>query len=240
MKKRILALLLVLMLLLTACGGSKEEVSGTIRPIETEPVAMDQPEETEATAEEKPLSMGRLEGGNYINSYAGFGCSLDSSWTYYSAEELQDMPEEVLALFEGSELAESVDVATQFTDMKAENVDALLTMNVLYQKVPMEQRLALATIDEAEYMELTLRDKDMMIEAYAQAGFDVQTMETVSINFLGEERTALKTTSIVQDVPYYTLQLFYHNLGQFTITMTLASFVEDNTESMLDLFYAVE
>ena len=78
--------------------------------------------------------MGRLEGGVYTNSYTGYGCNLDSSWTYYSAEELQDMPEAVKEAMEGSELGDSIDTLNQFTDMMAENVEALTTMNVLYQK----------------------------------------------------------------------------------------------------------
>ena len=41
----------------------------------------------------------------------------------------------------------------------------------------------------------------------------------------------------MEGVPYYTLQLFDYRLGQYSVTLTLASFVEDNTESLLDLFY---
>ena len=42
-----------------------------------------------------------------------------------------------------------------------------------------------------------------------------------------------------QGVPYYTLQLFDFALGQYSVTLTLASFVEDNTTGMLELFYPV-
>lgn len=236
MKKQFFALLLVFALLLAACGGSgssKEKVSGTIQPVETETVAVEQ-------LEEKPITLGSMEGGNYINSYAGFGCRLDSNWTFSSAEELQELPEEVWASMEGSKLAESVDVATQFMDMKADNADALLTINVVYSKLPLEERLALVGMEEAEYMEYLLGIQDILIESYAQSGMEVQNMEAVSVNFLGQERTALKTSSTIQEVPYYTLQLIYYDVGQFSVTLTLASYFEDNTESMLDLFYAVE
>ena len=65
-------------------------------------------------------------------------------------------------------------------------------------------------------------------------------MESVKVSFLGQERTALKTEYTMEGVPYYTLQLFDFDLGQYSITLTLASFVEDNTADLLDLFYAVE
>lgn len=247
MKKRYLVLVMVLALVLCACGGpAKEEVSGSIQPAATEAAAPEaevsgtvQPAETEPAATERPVSMGRLEGGVYTNSYTGYGCNLDSSWTYYSAEELQDMPEAVKEAMEGSELGDSIDTLNQFTDMMAENVEALTTMNVLYQKLSMEERLGYAMLDEAEVLELLLEEKDMMVAGYAQAGFEVESMETVTVSFLGRERTALKTSCTTQGVPYYTLQLFDFALGQYSVTLTLASFVEDNTAGMLELFYPV-
>jgi hypothetical protein len=231
MKKRCLILVLTLALLLSACGSpAKSDVSGSIRPAETVPA------ETE-----RPVSMGRLEGGIYTNSYAGFGCNLDSSWTYYSAEELQELPENTMEMFKDSELMDSVDALNYFTDMMAENVDALTTMNVLYQKLSLEERMAYAMLEEGEILEQILAEMgDEMSDAYAQAGFLVESAETVTVTFLGQERTALKTAYTMEGVPYFTLQLFDFGLGQYSITLTLASFVEDRTADMLELFYAVE
>lgn len=234
MKKRYLSLLLVLAMMLTACGGSKETVTGSIQPAATEAADSGQPAETE-----RPVSIGRMEGGTYTNSYVGYGCDLDGSWTFYSAEELQEMPQNAKDLMEGSELGDSINVLDQFTDMMAENEELLCTMNLLYQKIPVESRMVYAVMDEAEILELVLEEKDAMIEAYAQGGFDVESMETVKVTFLGQERMALKTASTTQGVPYYTLQLFDYKLGQYSTTLTLASFVEDNTASLLDLFFPV-
>lgn len=233
MKKRCLALVMVLALLLSGCGSGQPAAApqaGTVQPLETEPAV-----------EERSVSMGRLEGGIYTNTYAGFGCTLDSSWSYHSAEELQDLPENVKEMMEGSELGDSIDTLNQFTDMLAENVDAMTTMNVLYQKLSMEERLTFAVMSEAEILEQLLTQmQDSMTEAYAQAGFQVESMEAVQVTFLGQERTALKTSCMMQDVPYYTLQLFDYSLGQYAVTLTLASFLEDNTGDLLSLFYTVE
>lgn len=229
--KKFLVILLVIALMLTGCGKSQpaEEVpAGTIEQHETEPVL-----------EEKPVSMGRLEGGTYINEYAGFACDLDSSWTFMGAEELQDIPENTRKLFEGSELAEEVDTLSQFTDMLAENVDQMATINVLYQKHSMQERLAYAVLDESEILDSLLEMQDKLIEAYNQAGFEVDAMEKVTVSFLGETRVALRTSMHLEDIPYYTLQLFDYDLGRYSVTLTLASFVEDNTESLMELFYKV-
>lgn len=232
---RLLAVILAL-LLLAGCGGEPEEVGGKIEPAEDSTVPA---ETTEVPDPEKKAALGRLEGGVYTNSYTGYGCTLDESWTFYTAEELQELPENVAELLEGSELGDQNDFLQQITDMMAENVNDLTTINVLYQKLSMQERLAYMSLSEEQIMEVTLEQKDAMIEAYAQAGILVDTMKPVTVTFLGEERTALLTSSTIEDIPYYTLQLFDYHLGQYSVTLTLASYMEDNTAGLLDLFYTV-
>ena len=131
----LLAVLLATALVLAGCGN-KAHIGDSVTPIEsttgteatetkapgtdpTETTATEpDPTETEATEpeapaefegteqDEHPLSLGRLEGGIYTNTYAGFGCELDSSWTFYSAEELQDIPSSVKDAISGSELGD--------------------------------------------------------------------------------------------------------------------------------------
>lgn len=230
--KKFFVILLVIAMMLTGCGKSQlaEEVPvGTIEQHETEPVL-----------DEKPVSMGRLEGGTYINDYAGFACDLDSGWTFMGAEELQDIPANAKDIFDGTELAENIDVMNHFTDMMAENVDQLVNMNVAYQKLTMQERVAFAVLDDEQVIESVLQQKDILVEAYNQAGFEVDDMKKVMVTFLGKERAALHTSMQLENVPYYTLQLYDYNLGRYSVTLTLASFVEDNTENLLELFYEVE
>lgn len=88
---RILALILALMMVLCACGDGKENVSGTVTPA-TEGVA------------DKEMSLGRIEGGTYTNDYVGFTIELGGDWVYYSAEELQDLPENIAEAIKDTEL----------------------------------------------------------------------------------------------------------------------------------------
>lgn len=231
MKRRnlfqILAILMTLSLMLSACGTSQEEITGTVTPVTTEPT------------EEHVMSIGRIEGGTYTNNYVGFAIDLDSSWTYYSAEELQEIPENVAEKFAGSELGDTINPMTQFTDVLAENVDRMTTINVLYQKLDMQNRVAYALMGEEEILDATLEQSDMMIEAYAQAGMEVSSMEKVAVTFLGEERTGLKTVSTMEGVPYYTLQVFEYHLGEYAATITFASFIEDQTDSLVAMCYPI-
>lgn len=220
-------LVLVLAIVFTGCGGgSAADASGQVTPA------------TEATS--TPVSLGRIEGGIYTNEYVGFGCELDSEWEFYTAEELQELPENVAELLDGSELAEDSNMLAQITDMMAENVTDLVSINVLYRKLSMQERLAYLTMDEEFVIDEVLKQSDMLIDAYAQAGIAVDHLEKVTITFLGEERTAIWMSAAIEDIPYYTLQLYDYNLGNYAVTTTLASYVEDNTHNLLGLFFAVE
>lgn len=237
MKKRIFAMALIAVLLLTGCSsGRRETVEGRVEA----PRAMETPEVTESVENENPLSLGRMEGGTYVNEYVGFGCDLDDSWVFYSAEELQAMPEQVKEAVSGSELGDALDAMSQFTDVMAENVDALVNFNVLYQKLSAQEQISNAITSEEALMDGILSIQDQMVDAYAQAGIMVQSMEKKEVTFCGEKRFAILTSSTIEGVPYYTLQLFSHNLGSHSVTLTLASYMENNTEALLDLFYPVD
>ncbi len=234
MKKQI-ALLLALALLLCGCGAA-EDVGGQYQTNAPD----EQTTQAETTETENPLELGRMEGGTYTNAYAGFGCKLDSTWTFMSAEELQELPEQTKDLLEGTELEQYMENAQQITDMFAENVDLLCEMNVLLQKVSLQDRLAFAVMGEDEIIDMMLRDyKDTLVSSYAQAGMQVSEMKRIPVTFLGEEHSALYTLCTLQDVPVYIVQLFDYTRGNYSVTTTFKSYLEDNTKAIMDLFFEV-
>lgn len=264
--KKILALLLALIMVLGMLAGcsDKDDISGEITPIDEEEEVVHQDEEpeeeteapeeeteapveeteapteeTEAPTEENTVSLGRLEGGVYTNTYAGFGCELDENWVYYSAEELQVLPENTQELFEGTEMGELSAEYTQISDMMAENTTDMTSMNVLYTQIGLQERLAYLSLTEEETIDATLAQSDMMIEAYEQAGYENVAMEKVKVTFLGEEHTALKTTATLQGYDYYVLQIMDYKCGSYGVTLTVSCFFEDTTEDILALFYKV-
>lgn len=233
MKKRILALLLVMSLLLAGCGAGKQPPSGTIKPVETQAA-------TQPLEENTPVSLGSFVGGIYENTYAGFGCTLDSGWVYKSAEELQDISALTQDLLEGSEIDLSESNLAQVTDMMAENMDLLASINVLYQQITPQEKVAFSLMDESASIDTILESKDALISSYAQAGIDVTSMEKVSISFLGETRYAIHTVGSIQGAGYYILQLFDYKLGgDYAVILTISTLVEDTTSDLLNLFYPV-
>lgn len=236
MKKKILALFLALALLLCGCGNQKE-AAGNLTPAPTS--APTEAVSTEPAPTEAPVSLGILEGGTYTNTYAGFGFTLDENWTIYPADQLQDLPNNISEMFEGTEF-ESQEINT-ITDVLAENVTDLTTMNVLYQKLSMQERLAYLTMDEEDILEMMVDEYyDTLVASYKNAGILVESMTTKPVTFLGQDRVALYTVSTVEDIPYYILQLYDFHLGQYSVTTTVASYIEDNTENLLGLFFPAE
>lgn len=233
--KKPVCLILCLCLLLCGCGGSAEPQSGKVVPKETAA-----PTETQATEPERAASLGRIEGGEYINEYVGFGCRLDSNWTFYSAEELQTLPENIAEMMAGTEVGDAAAGLTQISDMMAENVEELATLNILYTKLTLQERLAYAALSEKAILEQILNQKDALTESYAQIGMEVTSMELISVTFLGQERWAIHTVGTSQSVPCYILQVYDCHLGQYSVVTTFTSFVEDKTSDMLDLFYPLE
>lgn len=228
MKRRISLILAILLTLslLAGCGGnnSGETAAATTAPAE----------------EERPLALGVVEGNTYTNTYAGFGCTLGEGWTMLPADQLQELPEMVKESMKGTELGDAMEDVQQFTDMFAENVDQLTNMNILFQKLSMQERIAYKLTTEEAIVDETLKQKDAMIEAYEAMGIAVSSIEKTTVTFLGEEHFSIKTVAETQGVPCYMLQVFDYSLGAYSVTMTLTSFLEDNTESMLELFYEVE
>lgn len=202
----------------------------------TEPPTTSTELPTESVEEASDLSLGYWEGNTYINEYAGFVCNLDDSWQIYTAEELQELPEQIKEVAGGEKLSELMADFQQFTDMMAENVTDLTTVNLLYQKVPAEQLALFRSISEEEAIDLTLQQVAQLEAYYNSMGITVHSQEKVKVTFLGEEYYALYSVMELQGIPYYTLQLQNFTLGEYGVTLTLASYVEDKTESLLELF----
>ena len=233
-KKSCLALVLAVLMVASLFTGSaaKEPEAGTVTPTPTEAP-------TEAPVESN-VSLGRMEGGVYTNSYTGYGCTLDSNWVFRTAEELQELPENIEELLADTEMGEVTAKYTQINDMAADNQTDSSFINVIYTHVPLNELLAYATMTEEQIVDTTLAQKDMMISAYAETGIQVSSMEKVVVNFLGEERVAIKTEADIQGCPYYILQIQDFQLGTYGVTLTISCFFQDNTQALLDLFYSVD
>lgn len=259
MNKKICVLLSVLLLtslLLSGCGAKEPEES-IIEPAATEAPTVEPSSETSpepapatetpaeddsATEGERVLDIGQFSGSTYTNNYAGFGCTLDGSWVFADAQQLQNITDVSLDLMEEADLEDYFDTEglTSITDMYAENSEMMSTVNVMYTKMELAERLSYLTMDEEAVIDTVLSQSDYLVSLYESMGATVISMEKVQVNFLGEEHYAVKTVTDSQGITAYTLQFSDPFKGAYSITTTIISYGEDNTQAVADLFFPVE
>lgn len=248
-----LTLLLLSALLLSGCGGREPEKSSIV-PAATEtpaaesvsepsPASETAPAEEGETAEaERQLSLGQFSGSTYTNSYAGFGCTLDGSWTFADAQQLQDLSDIASQLIDEADaegVLDSANIST-LTDMYAESADLFSSVNVVYSKMALSERLLYLTMDEEQMLDTAMGQVDQLVSVYESAGMSVSSVEKVKVNFLGEEHYGMKTVYDTQGVTCYMLQLFDPFKGSYMVTTTITSYLEDNTQAVADLFFPLE
>ena len=254
MKKFLAFLMAALMVFsMVACSAKKEEEAppkSELTPVTTEATTgeeapatepatepVTEPVTTEPAETKDMVSLGQMNGGVYTNTYAGFQCTLGSDWTFMSAEQLQELPGLAAEMLEGSAFDADDIALSMIADMMAENVTTMCTMNVQYQKTDAAMRAVYLSMNEEQLLKTMLAEvKDSMVATYAQSGITVSSMEAKAVTFLGEQHYALYTVADESGVPYYVLQMFDYSKGSYGIILTLGSFVEDNTASMLGLF----
>lgn len=251
MKKQLTLLLAALLLLglLTGCGGDAQTRPGTVTPPATEPAATEpvtppatEPEETPPpvtppAAESREFTIGTFENGRYTNEFLGIGCALDESWQVSTALELLELNGEVEEILSEAQLINTLADAVQTSEMMAMNQTDLSSINIMYTKLDDTQKQAYAAMSEKEYLDDVLSQSDLIIALFSQTGIDVSAMELVDVTFAGESRLAIHTTAAIGDMDYYMLQLHDHSAGDYSALITFASFETDTTAQMAALFY---
>ena len=229
-RTRLIPLILVLALILGAfagCGNAADSHSDDTTP-ETQVAPL-------GANSEKTL--GTVENGVYTNKYTGFSVALDEKWTVSDARKLQTLPEDVTELFTDSAILDDMEKYPTVMDLNAENNESYCSINVLYQKMDMATQLSCAAITEKEYVEALLSQEDLLESTYADAGFSDVFAEVVQVEFAGHTRTALLFSCLLENgMPYFFMQLFYHQLGTYSVTVTLGSFINDYTGDLLKMF----
>ena len=216
--KKIAAMLLVLVMMLSLCACGEKNVSGTVSP---------QEEQTEVD-----FQLGVTTGGKYESTFLGIGCSLDDSWSFASQEELAQMIGATAEMFDNEEYAEQMKNTDMFYDMAAAADDGLVNINIIIQNMGLLYGMALS---EEKYIEVS---QEGLEEQLSSAGFTLEGVEAGTVTFAGQERSGLHITCTYQGIAYYCQQV-YIKQGNYMSVITLASFFEDDTDSMLDYFYAV-
>lgn len=222
----------MLALMLTACGQqAPEQTGGSVKP----GAAQDQSVAGQVDAsqpDEEELEMGSVNGGTYINTFAGIGCTLDETWVFYTKEQIAELNGFLTDGTSDEDMKKLMENSQSVQDMYASSTDGLMTINVVFQNMGL---LLGTTMSAQEYAELHVTQ---IPDAMAAYGFEDVAASVTTAELAGEERPAIALTATIQDIPVYELIVCLRQ-GNYIYCVTLCSYTEDVTAQMAELFYAL-
>lgn len=236
----ILTFFLSASILMTGCSSEKSPSSGaTSDPASSTPETPSSSQSAPADdSKVEPTVLGTLQDNVYTNEYVNFGCKLDETWTMLGAEDLQTLPQEIGDILKDTDIGDSIGNTPQIMDLLAQNTESGANVNVLYTQMTSMERIAYLAMKESDVIDSVLKQKDLLTQSYEQAGFKVKTMEKSTVQFLGEERTCIKTTLDVNGTEMIQIQLFDFQLkGKYNVTTTFGGLTEQAVTDLMDQFY---
>lgn len=235
MKKIVPLLLAACLLLLTACSSAPDDTpdKGTVQPGFDSAIGGEvKPAEAEGDAADGENAAGSVNGGVYTSAFAGMGCALDDSWTFYTDEQIGALNGLLTSQSSSEDVKTRLENTSGVYDMYAASTDGLLTINVAYQNLG----LLGGDVTAQEYAELS---SEQLPDALTSYGFTDVEAAVTSGDFAG--RTACPAVAITAKLGDTTLyeRMYCIKTGSYLYCVTLSSFTEDVTEAMAGLFYEI-
>lgn len=193
--KKIFAIALVLMMVLSlcACGGNDEPIRGeqidnnsgsNVEPSMgevTEDKAQEtEPEETEAEG----LTLGVTSGLTYESEFIGIGCNLPEGWSFYTDEQIRQL-NNIAIDASGEELQSLMENATVIYDMFASDPTGANNISVNMEKV---NPIQLVALDLEQNLE---NSKSLLKTSFENMGCTDYSAEIGSITVEGVEFVCL-------------------------------------------------
>ena len=208
-----LALLLTAVVLLSACGSKK------------------------ASAEN--VTLGRLDGFTYTNSYLGIRLILDDSWQILPVGDAQDLGQADASSLKGAALTSYLQEHKQLFDLISTNVSDLTGVNVLYEALDEDKKAQFAGRNSEYVIDYMVFNAGSVSENLAQSGIQMENMEKISVSFLGKTVPTLKISATMHGLDYYVLQIVDYRDNGVLVSIAITSYIEDNTLAKLSLFEAL-
>lgn len=120
------------------------------------------------------------------------------------------------------------------------NRDSSDFIQLVYQKLSPEDIQAYASMNEEEAIDFVISLMDDPSTLADGLKTVVTKVEKTTVNFLGQEHYAIKYYMKEDDVDVYMVQLIDHSRGSYAVTLSLGTYVEDNTQAVADLFFPLE
>lgn len=250
MKKKYLAIVLVVCMALStaACGKEEKNVRGTVvsetkteqsvAAVESsveetnaaEKASAEESAVTEGTETADEVSLGSAKNNVYENSFLKIGCQLGNEWTFLTDEEIR-ANNQIAQDAVGDEYKAALDSADVLNDMMAVKNDQLSNLNIVLEKLNGQA----IGVTETEYVELTV---DALKGALESIGLTVNGVETGMETFAGQQHAVVNIDASVEGVPFYE-KVVVMKVSNYMAVITMSHAMDDDFSEMMDSFYSL-
>lgn len=167
--------------------------------------------------------LGRWEGATYINEYAGFQVTFDSTWVYHAVDSSID-PSRPFA--SGTQ---------QFYDLNA-SASSGSTINVAYQNPTAYNGGIKHTNTEEQNIDLILTEEATLRAAYEGMGMTVDFLGKDYITFAGHTHCVLKTIISYNTMEMHIIQLYTYGSDTTPVLVTMSGTGANELQNLLNMF----
>lgn len=177
------------------------------------------------------FSLGKVSNNVYENSYIGIGARFDSSWHFYTEDEIKQINNTAIE-FAGEEYQELMENADVVYDMFAQTDDLLSSVNIAMEKV---NPIQIATVDLKLSLEVSI---PTVTSSYEKMGYKNVKAEVSTVEFAGETRDVLNLTGELNGSTFY-LSTVNMKATSHVVNVTVGSFDKNVVDNTLKSFYAL-
>lgn len=240
--KRIIALLLALMLVFALCAcGDKSESANTPVNDKDEVKTQESADKDDGDksykkdkgkkSEKSDFELGTVKGVTYENKSLGIGIKVESGWRLLTEDELYETMGIVADAYDNDEIRDIIMNSGTFYDMMA-LTQGVENINVSVEKLTPSLAAKYSTEDYAK------AGLENLPAAYASAGIELVSSEITTVDFAGEEHTAILTHIVNQGVEMYSLCIVF-KCGNYFANVTITAATEAGVYEIADMFYAL-
>lgn len=249
MKKRMLLLTLItlMMMVFTACSSNtvKDDSNKEVKIEETEgedeeaeeneqedESEVAETDEDDSSSDNEKFAFGVQENNVYENEFLGIGCELDDEWTFYTEEEIQELNNLTMDLYDSDAIDYVLENNMTVIDMMA--MTDLGTKNINITLTDLE-KVGFSDNKEA-YLSMGISSMASLLE---DAGAeDVEVIES-EMEFIGETCTCVEVKQTMYGVEMHQLSVYFFR-GNYAVNVVVTSTVEGEAKELLEAFYELD
>lgn len=251
--KKIIAILMILCMLgsMTGCGNDNDNPRGSIHTDTEDNISNDKSSEsdtsentelatdtsteetTESSTEETPISLGKSNGTKYESTFIGLGFNLPEGWSFLSEDQMLAMNNLSAELLDSEQLQAAIENATVICDMYAINYTTGHSTNLQLEKLNAVTNIL---YDANTYVDTAIKSLPSTLET---AGYTNINVKKAMVTVAGTKHPGIELSCDYLGITVFQKQACI-KVGNYMCIITVATSLEDQTDSILSNFYALE